>query len=201
MAVARSLLIHNVTLPVCDWRPVTNRTVPQDYQDLEMQRVSLILTLIITLTISASAQTDSQDENLYWTGMERALQLSESNGKLILIDVYAEWCPYCQRMQDEVYPDQAVIDMILEYFIPVRINIESQEPLRYLGRDFTEEEFSRALQYQSIPTTYFMNERGEVVGQQPGLLPAEMFTDLLEYVGSRAFEKQTFDEFKQSKDS
>lgn len=166
-----------------------------------MQRVSLICSLLFTIAISVSAQADSQGDNLYWVGMERALQLSESNGKLILIDVYAEWCPYCQRMQDEVYPDQTVIDMIQEYFIPVRINIESQEPMRYLGRDYTQEEFSRALQYQSIPTTYFMNESGEVVGQQPGLLPAEMFSDLLEYVGSRAFEEQTFDEFRQQKDS
>lgn len=135
------------------------------------------------------------DDNINWVGMERALQLASQQDKFILIDVYAEWCPYCQRMQSEVYPSEEVEEKVGKYFIPVRINTESNEKLRYLGNDFTQAEFAGALQYRSVPTTYFMNDKGEIVGQQPGFLPVEVFARLLEFVGSGAFEEQTFDEF------
>ncbi|MEX2573224.1 MAG: thioredoxin fold domain-containing protein [Balneolaceae bacterium] len=158
---------------------------------------SIILAGIIFVSgLSPSAAQDPPEDNLDWVGVERALRLASQNDKLILIDVYAEWCPYCQRMQEEVYPDDSVGALIRKYFIPVRINTESDEPVNYLGNAFTHAEFATALNNQGVPTIYFMNQQGEVVGQQPGFLPVDVFSSLLEYVGSGAFENQTFEEFE-----
>ncbi|MEX0994800.1 MAG: thioredoxin fold domain-containing protein [Balneolaceae bacterium] len=153
--------------------------------------------IILTLSLSvAFAQEKTADDlRIQWTGMERALELAAENNKTILIDVYAEWCSYCQRMQDEVYPDLEVRQIIREYFIPVRVNVDSKQTLKYLDRSFTQEEFSRALENRSTPTYYFMNEKGEVVGRQPGYMPADVFSSLLEFVGSGAYRTQTYDEF------
>ncbi|MEX2585983.1 MAG: thioredoxin fold domain-containing protein [Balneolaceae bacterium] len=140
-------------------------------------------------------QSDSPDA-IEWEAMERALERSEAEEKLILIDVYAAWCPYCQRMQSEVYPSDEVEEAIQSYFIPVRINIESDRKLRFQGREFTEAEFAKALRYQSVPTTFFMNSRGEVVGQQPGFLPVDTFSSLLRFVGTGAYETQRFQDFE-----
>jgi thioredoxin-related protein len=159
--------------------------------------MTLLLFLTATLSVTDIAFTQNPPrDNLNWVGMERALQLASEQDKFILIDVYAEWCPYCQRMQSEVYPHEDVEEQVRKYFIPVRINTESNEKLRYLGNEFTQAEFAGALQNRSVPTTYFMNADGEVVGQQPGFLPVDVFAKLLEFVGSGAFEEQTFQEFE-----
>jgi len=161
-----------------------------------VRKLSLLLLIASWIGIQSAAGQNSPEDNIHWVGMERALQMASEQDKFILIDVYAEWCPYCQRMQSEVYPSDEVEEKVGKYFIPVRINTESNETLRYLGSEFTQAEFAVALQYRSVPTTYFMNEKGEVVGQQPGFLPVDVFAKLLEFVGSGAFEETTFQEFE-----
>ncbi len=151
------------------------------------------LLLLLFLPIHLAGQ--QWQDNIEWVSMERALELASDEEKLILIDVFAEWCPYCQRMQSEVYPDQQIEELIDLYFVPVRIDTESDRSEVYLGREFTQAEFARALRFQSVPTTFFMNSDGEVVGHQPGYLPEDVFAQLLEYVGSGAYEEISFDEF------
>lgn len=159
-----------------------------------MKKILLTFTLLLSLQ-GLFESADAQD-SISWVSMEEALERAGGEEKLILIDVFAPWCPYCQRMQSEVYPDENVEETIETYFLPVRINVESDAEVRYLEREFTEAEFARALRYQSVPTTYFMNANGEVVGQQPGYLPEEIFTSLLRYVGSGAYETESFEEFE-----
>ncbi len=159
---------------------------------------AVLLVAFICTSDDLNAQNSNFQDNINWRSMDHALSLAEQQDKLILIDVYAEWCPYCQRMQDEVYPDELVEKVVEQYFVPVRINTESSQKLRFMNREFTQEEFARALRYQSVPTTYFMNKDGEVVGQQPGFLPVDVFSSLLEYVGSGAYEEISFDEFEKN---
>lgn len=164
-------------------------------------RLALITLLLLLWTGVSESYSQAAEElrpRIQWTGMERALELASETNKTILIDVYAEWCSYCQRMRDEVYPDQQVRQILRKYFIPVLVNIDSEETLTYLGRSFTHEEFSKALENRSTPTYYFMNENGEVVGKQPGYMPADVFSSLLEFVGSGAYQDQTYEEFKTS---
>lgn len=160
----------------------------------EVRQWILLWSLLFLVLLSAEGVT-AQD-SIEWVSVEEALERAEEEEKLILIDVFAPWCPYCQRMQEEVYPDSHVEEAIDTYFLPVRISVESEDPVRFMNREFTQAEFARALRYQNVPTTYFMNARGEVVGQQPGYLPEEVFTSLLRYVGSGAYETQSFEEFE-----
>jgi thioredoxin-related protein len=161
-----------------------------------MNKLLYIVLAIFMLACERPMQAqDNTGDNLDWQEMEAALELASEQEKLILIDVFAQWCPYCQRMQSEVYPSGEVEEVITKYFIPVRIDTESEKGLTYHGNEFTQAEFATALQYRSVPTTYFMNAEGEVLGQQPGFLPVDVFTQLLEFVGSGAHETQSFDEF------
>jgi hypothetical protein len=41
-----------------------------------------------------------------------------------------------------------------------------------------------------------MNSSGELLGMQPGLLPADVFEDLLTFVGTDSFESISFEEYR-----
>lgn len=131
--------------------------------------------------------------------LELALKMASDSEKKILIDVYAAWCPYCQRMHSDVYTDSAVIDAISEHFILVQINVESDEKVSYHGNEMTQAEFARALENRNVPTTYFLNHEGAIIGSQPGYLDEGIFSNLLNFVGSDAFLTQTFDEFLENR--
>lgn len=128
--------------------------------------------------------------------LESALESASKNGKKVLIDVYAEWCPYCEKMHTEVYTKSDIIEAVNEHFYLVKINIESENEVNYLGNRMTESEFAKMLKSSSLPTTFFMNGDGELLGMQPGLLPADVFEDLLTFVGSDSFESLSFEEYR-----
>ena len=153
-----------------------------------------VLCLSLGLVICFSAISIGQSLNP--TALESALLSAKESGKKVLIDVYAEWCPYCEKMHTEVYTETDVIEAVNEHFYLVKINIESQNEVNFLGNRMTESEFAKMLKSSSLPTTYFMNSSGELLGMQPGLLPADVFEDLLTFVGSDSYQSLSFEEYR-----
>lgn len=153
-----------------------------------------ILCLSVGLVLCFSAISTGQSLNP--TALESALISAKESGKKVLIDVYAEWCPYCEKMHTEVYTETDVIKAVNEHFYLVKINIESQNEVNFLGNRMTESDFAKMLKSSSLPSTYFMNSSGELLGMQPGLLPADVFEDLLTFVGSDSYESLSFEKYR-----
>lgn len=164
-----------------------------------MKKTMLPTVCIILSFIILAPATVAQDHHVEPVSLEQALQMAPERNKKILIDVYAAWCPYCQRMHSDVYTNQHVLDAISEHFIWVKINVESDNTVNYLGTEMTEAEFARALENRNIPTTYFLSQTGEILGVQPGYIEETMFSSLLNFVGSDAFLHQTFNEYLENR--
>lgn len=152
--------------------------------------------LLITIGLLLVTSSFSVAQSLDPIALDTALESAKESGKKVLIDVYAEWCPYCEKMHTEVYTLNDVIEAVNEHYYLVKINIESQNEVNYLGNRMTESEFAKMLNSSSLPTTFFMNGDGELLGMQPGLLPADVFEDLLTFVGSDSYESLSFEEYR-----
>lgn len=161
-----------------------------------MKKLSLFFVLLLVIV---PATIYAQSAQVTPVSLEEALKIAPEQEKKILLDVYAAWCPYCQRMHSEVYVDSDVVNAINEYFILVRINVESDEMVNFHGNEMTESEFAQALQNRNVPTTYFLNHEGAIIGTQPGYLDEGIFSQLLNFVGSDAFLSQSFDEYRENR--
>jgi len=157
---------------------------------------SILLCLILFFSVYSKGNAQSEDEMPEPVELEEALKLASETGKKILVDVFAEWCPYCQKMHSDVYTDENVLEAITDYYIWVRINVESDEKVDYHGNEMTEAEFASALENRSVPTTYFLDSEGSILGSQPGFIDASMFSSLLNFVGSDEYLNQTFQEYQ-----
>ncbi len=66
---------------------------------------------------------------------------AEEKGKLVLLDLSAEWCAFCKKMDATTYQDPKVLALIEQHYIPVRIEDEKQPELaarfREIGRPGT----------------------------------------------------------------
>src|SRR5690625_5244485 len=104
-------------------------------------------------------------------------------------------------MHSTVYPSEVVQNAMDEYFYLLNIDNEWEGMINCVREDLTEAKSARALQNESVPTTYFLDDRGAIIGVQPGFLEPEVFSTLLNFVGSDAFRSQTFQDYSTSRQS
>ena len=159
----------------------------------------IIPVLFLFAATTVEAQETSIDSNVEWQSLEEAQKEAKETGKNILIFGYADWCTYCRKMRKETYPADNVQESLDKDFIPVQINGESDEEVVFNGKTYKSVELARYLRLNSYPTHYFLNSDGEIIGAQPGFLPADVFSPLMDYVAEGLFGKVPFLDYMEKK--
>jgi thioredoxin-related protein len=154
----------------------------------------IFIGLVVTF-LSSCAGRSAEERDFDYHTMAKAQKLAESNDKKIIVDVYTDWCQYCKKLENEVYPDPRVGQVINEYFYVVRVNAESDEEIVYNGRKIKMRDFAKLLGVSTYPGTVFIDKAGTTIGQQNGYMEVEVFEKLLAFVGSSAYRTMQFDEF------
>lgn len=111
------------------------------------------LALVCTLTVAAvpAAHADIAWTRNYSTGISQAKRAN----KPIVIDFYADWCPPCQEMERSSWPNRQV-QALSSRFVMIKLNV-----------DVAQRE-AAAYAIESIPTTVFLNSRGQYLGKVVG---------------------------------
>ena len=146
----------------------------------------------------ARAQDDASvaAPGLDWQAFEQAVAQAGQLDKKVIVDVYAAWCPWCRRLQREVYADDAVQEYIRDHFVVTRLDAENTEDsLRFRGYTLTPSEMAAGLGAAAFPMTVFLDEDAKYITRLPGFRPPTDFLDVLNYIGSEAFLDLTYEEY------
>lgn len=93
---------------------------------------------------------------------DEALAKAEADGKLMMIDVYTDWCAPCKEMDKKTFPAKEVVDKAAN-FVPLKIDAEKgQGP-----------EVQKKFGVTGYPTILFVNGKGELVHTVVGLRKAD----------------------------
>ena len=143
----------------------------------------LIVAIFLLLLLSGAA-TDASCANLIkWYPYEEGMALRKADGKKTLISFYADWCQYCQVMDQKTFKDPTIVSYMNENFISIRVNVEQEKKI--------------AAQYNinPLPDTWFISETGEIIGNKPGFMTAEQLLPVLHFIQTESFLKMSFAEF------
>jgi len=146
---------------------------------------------------SQSTDAHHSKSGITWYNLNRAQKLAQKNNKKVLVMAEASWCEYCKRMKSEVFPQADVQKAMNRYFYPVKVDIESNAKVIFNGKKMNQEQFSRKMGVSGTPTFIFINKDGSVIGAQPGYMPGKVYSKLLAYIGTDAYNKVSFKGFKQ----
>jgi thioredoxin-related protein len=125
------------------------------------------------------------------------VEQAEAQGTPILLEIYAPWCPYCQRMQETVYADAEVRSYLDRTFTYARLNRDTTAGShQFNGRTLSSKQLGLALGARGVPTTVFMKPDGTPIAHQPGYIKRPMFLQMIRYVGSGAYENKSFKAFR-----
>lgn len=163
-------------------------------------KIILFLWILMPVSVCTSVAAQSSDPapEVQWIQFEEAFEQAEQEDKTVILFMEADWCTYCKKMKKEVFPDKEVAKLINRHFYMVSVDIESDRPLIWKDREWTEKEFSQHLDLYATPTFVFMSPEQNVIGTKPGYTEKEVLMTLLGYISSGAVEQMGFEEYLKS---
>ncbi len=167
-----------------------------------MNRSRLIIGALVILgavlwMIHNMRSTDEEQANaaVRWASFTDGMATARAEHKMVMIDVYTDWCGWCKKLDKEVYPDPRVSSVVERQFVAIKVNAESAAPIEFNGVRMTEEQFARQAGVSGYPTILFLDDQGNVVTTLPGFLPADRFVRVLQYVAEHRYRDQSLDDF------
>jgi thiol:disulfide interchange protein len=119
---------------------------------------------------------DERYNRISWEhSLRSALRTASDQNKVIVVDLYADWCGYCKRMDKTVYSDPKVAALGSEVVF-LKLNADDR------GEG---QQFARQNRVTGLPTTIILDHRGSVVNKRTGYIGSpDQFISLVE--GSKA---------------
>ena len=125
---------------------------------------------------------------LKWLGYQEALQKASDLDRLIVVDVYTDWCGWCRKLDSEVYAREDVRSYMHGNFVSVKLNAEDQDTrVTVSGTELTYAQLASAYGVRSYPTTLFLLPDGKLLYGLRGFHPPDRFLQALSYFGEKRY--------------
>lgn len=123
---------------------------------------------------------------LTWMGFNEGYTLAKKKNKIMLIDVYTDWCGWCKRMDRDTYEKTEIIDALKKDFVVIKFNPEIANAVyKYEGKEYTGQQLAGVIsnnQINGYPTTIFLQPKTKKQNVLSGYYDANRFKGVLENV-------------------
>ena len=133
-------------------------------------------TIVSLLALGASAWAGVSWEQNYDTALEKA----KKEKKLVMVDVYTDWCGWCKKLDRDTYSQKDVETKLTKEFISLKINPEKSAQNKNLAKQFGT---------HGYPHIVFLDAEGKKVSEISGYLPAADFLKQLNQITDKAQKK------------
>ncbi|BDZ66613.1 thioredoxin family protein [Methanobacterium ferruginis] len=126
--------------------------------------IAVILVALIVVVVALSTSTDHETKDittssLQWgTDLDQAMQEAKNTNKSVFVDFYADWCSYCEEMDEGTYTDPQVQEKLTQNYVLVKVDVDNNPDL------------SSQYQAYSLPTMVILdangNEINRIIGYQ-----------------------------------
>jgi thiol:disulfide interchange protein DsbD len=91
------------------------------------------------------------DEHAGWMeqDLEGALAKAKAEHKVVLVDIYADWCAQCKELDEKTWPDAALKQWVAQNAVPIRIDTDAKR-----------KDLAAKLQIRSYPTVLLLDADG-----------------------------------------
>lgn len=107
------------------------------------------------------AEEESQGPGVHFvktTKLSEALDKAAKEDKLVFVDIYTDWCLPCKLMDEDVFPDEQIAEILNENFINFKLDAEKNDgPI-----------LSELYQVQVYPTLLFLDTKGNIIVRKDG---------------------------------
>ncbi|MCM2249672.1 MAG: protein-disulfide reductase DsbD [Geothrix sp.] len=108
--------------------------------------------LKVDLLPRGGAAAAAKEEHAGWMeqDLEAALVKAKAERKLVLVDIYADWCAQCKELDEKTWPDAALRQWIAQNAVAIRIDTDAKR-----------KDLAGKLQVRSYPTVILLDAEGK----------------------------------------
>ena len=158
------------------------------------------------LLLISTSYASKKSGKVQWVTFEALDSLMLQAPKKVLVDVYANWCTWCKRMDKDIYNNEQAAAYINEHYYAVKLNAETKEPIVFKGETFTYDKrykmnglALKLCNYEpSLPTTVILNTTLTKSVPFGGYLEIYQMESILKYYATNAFETQKWVDWNRS---
>lgn len=101
---------------------------------------------------------------------DKALAAAKTGNKILMVDVYTDWCGWCKKLDRDVYANADVKAKLAKDFVTLKINPEKSKKNMELARNFGT---------RGYPHIVFLDGSGKKISEIGGYMPADKFRETL----------------------
>ncbi len=150
---------------------------------ISKSKAIILLAAIICFFTYFSPETDASEGGINWYSYEEGMAAGKKMNKKVFLVFHADWCRYCKIMEKETFQDPAVIAYLNRNFISVSVNSDKEKNIAV------------KFNVRGLPSTWFISENGDRIGNRPGYISAKEMINILKYLGTDSYQNMTFKAF------
>ncbi|MGK2859304.1 MAG: thioredoxin family protein [Thermoanaerobaculia bacterium] len=154
-----------------------------------MNRIPVLATLVVALALAPQVT----EAGKWHDTVAKAQAEAKKGNKLILVDMFADWCGWCHRMEREVFPSE-VFQAASKNYALLRLDTEDGKEGTKVASDFG---------VTSLPTFLLLTPDLGVAGYIRGYSAADAFVEKIQQAETDyfSFQKRVRGESKKASDS
>jgi thioredoxin-related protein len=166
----------------------------------------VIFSVFILQSVLAQAprREPEKKQEFVWYKYDEGLKKAQEEKKNIMINFYTKLCGFCRKMDRYTFADEEVKKILLESYVPIKVDGGSKAKLTLGTQTITERDLTLKYKVFAFPNTLFLKPTGEkipwVYNPIRGYLGADIFLDVLNYLKDDLYKKTTFKEYLEGKD-
>ena len=94
------------------------------------------LALMSHYKILKAEETTSTIPQKTWYSIQEVAQLQKDHPKKVIVDIYTDWCKWCQVMDETTFADATLLADLQKDFYLVKLNAETTTPIEFKGKTY-----------------------------------------------------------------
>lgn len=134
-----------------------------------------------------------------WYRYDEGLKKAQQEKKNVMVNFYTKWCGFCRKMDRYTFGDDQVKQILLENFVPIKVDGGSKDKITLGSKKITEKELTSKYGINAFPMTLFFKPNGEkipwVYNPIRGYVGAKIFVEVLNYLKDDLYKKISFKDY------
>src|SRR6266566_3802611 len=128
----------------------------------------IVLSAIVIVIMAIPARPSS----ITWErDYEKAIERAQAEKKLIIADMFTDWCALCKKMDAETFAEPQLIQKMADEYVWLKLNTETEEDGKRLQKDFA---------ILTYPTILVLDGQGEEVDRIDRFLSSPKFRETVQ---------------------